>query len=68
MTVTGNQYVDIFLTAGLGTHRVHHVLPGQKSGFANIISEPVIMEVCKEFKVEWVPTKNFVTERLPFLF
>jgi hypothetical protein len=27
MSVVGNQYIDIFLTAGLGTHRVHHVLP-----------------------------------------
>lgn len=27
MEVTGNAYIDCFLTAGLGTHRVHHVLP-----------------------------------------
>lgn len=26
------------------------------------------MEVCKEFNIEWVPTKNFVTERFPYLF
>ncbi len=38
MSVVGNQYIDTFLTAGLGCHRVHHVLPGQRSGFANIVS------------------------------
>lgn len=28
IAVTGNVYVDGFLTAGLGCHRVHHLLPG----------------------------------------
>ncbi len=27
MAVVGNQYIDCFLTAGLGCHRVHHLLP-----------------------------------------
>lgn len=27
MSVTGNEYIDTFLTAGLGCHRVHHLLP-----------------------------------------
>lgn len=67
MSVVGNQYIDIFLTAGLGTHRVHHVLPNQASGFANIISEWAVKEVAKEYDIKWVPTKNFVFQRLPKL-
>ena len=60
MSVVGNPYIDIFLTAGLGCHRVHHVVPNQKSGFSNIISEPAIKELAtKEFGLEWVRTKNF---------
>ena len=43
---------DIFLSVGL-SHRVHHVLPYQQLGFANIASQPIIMETCKEFSVEW---------------
>lgn len=68
MSVTGNRYIDCLLTAGLGSHRVHHVLPGQKSGFANILSEWAVRETCKEFNVPWLETKNFVVDRLPKLF
>jgi len=65
MAVVGNKYVDIFLTAGLGTHRVHHVLPYQGSGFANIVSMPAVEEVSKEMGVPWERTRNFVIERIP---
>jgi hypothetical protein len=68
MSVVGNQYIDTFLTAGLGCHRVHHVLPSQRSGFANIVSEHAVKEVCKEYKMPWGPTKNFILHRLPGLF
>lgn len=68
MSVIGNQYIDCFLTAGLGTHRVHHVLPYQKSGFANIVSQPAVKEVAISKKLEWKATKNFVIHRLPELF
>jgi len=68
MSVTGNTYVDTFLTAGLGCHRVHHVLPYQGSGFANIVSMPAVREVSKEMGVPWMPTRNFVTDCLPILF
>lgn len=68
MTVIGNKFIDTFLTGGLGSHRVHHVLPYQKSGFSNIVSEPIIREVCDEFKIEWKPTKNFLFTRLPGLY
>ena len=43
---------DIFLSVGL-SHRVHHVLPHQQLRFANIASQPIIMETCKQFGVEW---------------
>ena len=38
LTMVGNKYIDCFLSAGLSPHRVHHVLPYQRSGFANIVS------------------------------
>ncbi|MDT5225885.1 MAG: hypothetical protein QOG19_3292, partial [Mycobacterium sp.] len=38
LMVIGNRYVDCFLSAGLSSHRVHHVLPFQRSGFANIVT------------------------------
>merc|ERR1719145_440880 len=62
--VTGIQHIDIFLTAGLGCHRAHHVLPYQKSGFANIISQDALKETCKEFNVPWEPKRNLVRQRL----
>ena len=68
MWVTGNMYIDTFLTAGLGCHRVHHLLPYQKSGFANIITVPIVKEVWEEFGMKWEPTRNFVKDRLPVLF
>lgn len=67
LTVVGNRYVDCFLSAGLSSHRVHHVLPYQRSGFANIITEDVLREEAADFGVEWLPAKNFVTDRLPKL-
>jgi hypothetical protein len=42
IAVTGNVYVDSYLTAGLGCHRVHHLLPGQKSGFSNGATLPIV--------------------------
>lgn len=60
MSVTGNKYIDCFLTAGLGTHRAHHLLPGQKSGFANIITEPIVKEECEKRGMKWLPYQNFL--------
>ena len=68
MSVIGNPYVDSFLTAGLGCHRVHHLLPYQRSAFANIICIPIVKEVCKDYGIEWKPTKNFLLDRLPSLY
>ena len=68
MQVTGNKYIDCFLTAGLGCHRTHHILPAQKSGFSNIITEPLVKKVAEEHGLKWDRYHNFVTERLPVLF
>lgn len=67
LVVIGNRYVDCFLSAGLSSHRVHHVLPFQRSGFANIVTEDVLREEAAKFGVEWLPAKSFLTERLPKL-
>lgn len=67
LKVIGNRYVDCFLSAGLSSHRVHHVLPYQRSGFANIATEDVLREEAAKFGVEWLPRKSFLTDRLPKL-
>ncbi len=67
LVVIGNRYVDCFLSAGLSSHRVHHVLPFQRSGFANIVTEDVLREEAAKFGVEWLPAKNFFADRLPKL-
>ncbi|WP_310785955.1 fatty acid desaturase [Mycobacterium sp. Z3061] len=67
LMVVGNRYVDCFLSAGLSSHRVHHVLPFQRSGFANIVTEDVLREEAAKSGVEWLPAKSFLTNRLPKL-
>jgi hypothetical protein len=67
LTVVGNRYVDCFLSAGLSSHRVHHVLPFQRSGFANIVTEDVLREEAAKSGVEWLAPKSFFTDRLPKL-
>jgi hypothetical protein len=67
LKVVGNRYVDCFLSAGLSSHRAHHVLPFQRSGFANIATEDVLREEAAKFGIQWLPAKSFVTDRLPKL-
>ncbi|MBD2776506.1 cytochrome b5-like heme/steroid binding domain-containing protein [Iningainema tapete] len=67
LTMIGNKYVDCFLSAGLSPHRVHHVLPYQRSGFANVISEDIVREEAEKFNVVWEQPKNFFIDRLPIL-
>jgi Cytochrome b5-like Heme/Steroid binding domain len=67
LSMIGNKYIDCFLSAGLSPHRVHHVLPQQKSGFANIISEDIVREEAEKFEIEWLAPKNFFRDRLPVL-
>ncbi|WP_439655413.1 fatty acid desaturase [Tsukamurella strandjordii] len=65
LKISGNRYVDCFLSAGLSSHRVHHVLPYQRSGFANIATERVMAEEAAKFGVEWLPARSFFFDRLP---
>jgi hypothetical protein len=65
LTIIGHKYIDCFLSAGLAPHRVHHVLPFQKSGFANIISEDIVRSEAAKFDLPWLPAKNFFIDRLP---
>ena len=32
---------------------MHYVFPYHQLDFANFASQPIIMEICKEFRVEW---------------
>jgi hypothetical protein len=65
LSVVGNRWVDIFLSAGLSPHRVHHVLPWQGSGFANLASEATVREVCAEAGIGWDRPRNLIVERFP---
>ena len=67
LSMVGNKYIDCFLSAGLSPHRVHHVLPDQKSGFANIASEDIVREEAEKFDLTWYPPKNFFLDRFPVM-
>jgi len=57
--------VDVFLSAGLSPHRVHHVFPSQGSGFANLASEKVVRVVCDEAGIPWQRPRHLLFERFP---
>lgn len=65
LKISGNRWADCFLSAGLSSHRVHHVLPYQRSGFANIACEHIVAEEAAKFGVTWEPAKSFVFDRFP---
>jgi hypothetical protein len=66
LSMTGFPYVDNFLSAGLSCHRVHHVLPFQKTGFSNIYCLPLVKKIAEEqFNVKWEKPRNYWTQRLP---
>jgi len=65
MHITGNPWIDCFLGAGLASHRAHHILPYQKSGFSNHYSERFIAVAAKEVSLPWLPAKNLFTDILP---
>jgi hypothetical protein len=67
LSVVGIRWVDVFLSAGLSPHRVHHVFPTQRSGFANIASEAAVRAVCEAQGVRWERPRNLFIERLPAL-
>jgi hypothetical protein len=62
--VTGFPFLDCFLTAGLGNHRVHHVLPWLGSAYSEIVAESALKATCKEFGVEWKPSLSFYGKRI----
>ncbi|MGD0559012.1 MAG: hypothetical protein ABSA93_29075 [Streptosporangiaceae bacterium] len=63
--MVGNRWIDIFLSAGLSPHRVHHVLPWQGSGFANLASEDTVREVCAGVGIAWERPRNLIFGRFP---
>jgi len=65
LSVVGNRWVDLFLSAGLSPHRVHHVLPWQGSGFANLASEDTVREVCARVGIRWERPRNLIFGRFP---
>ena len=65
LSVVGNRWIDLFLSAGLSPHRVHHVLPWHGSGFANLASEATVREVCAEVGITWERPRNLMFERFP---
>jgi fatty acid desaturase len=65
LSVVGNRWIDLFLSAGLSPHRVHHVLPWQGSGFANLASEAQVRKVCEQVGITWERPKNLIFQRFP---
>jgi fatty acid desaturase len=65
LSVVGNRWIDLFLSAGLSPHRVHHVLPWQGSGFANLASEATVREVCAQVGIAWERPRNLIFQRFP---
>lgn len=65
LSVVGNRWIDLFLSAGLSPHRVHHVLPYQRSGFANLAAERAVRAACAEAGIGWERPRNLITERFP---
>jgi hypothetical protein len=65
LSVVGNRWIDLFLSAGLSPHRVHHVFPWHGSGFANLATEAKVREVCEEVGITWERPRNLIFERFP---
>ena len=65
LSIAGNRWIDLWLSAGLSPHRVHHVLPFQGSGFANLVSESAVREACAEVGIAWERPRNLIFNRFP---
>jgi hypothetical protein len=65
LSVVGNRWIDLFLSAGLSPHRVHHVLPYHGSGFANLATEATVREVCAEADIAWARPRSLFFDRFP---
>ncbi|KAJ1445764.1 hypothetical protein M885DRAFT_578661 [Pelagophyceae sp. CCMP2097] len=68
ISITGNRWVDVWLSAGLSPHRAHHLLPYQKSGYANVFSEQLIRACVEKRGGEWKQPLGFATEIFPMVF
>ncbi|HZR51434.1 MAG TPA: cytochrome b5 domain-containing protein [Streptosporangiaceae bacterium] len=67
LSIVGNRWIDLWLSAGLSPHRVHHVLPFQGSGFANLMSESAVREACAEAGIAWERPRNLLFNRFPIV-
>ena len=65
LSVVGNRWIDLFLSAGLSPHRVHHVLPYHGSGFANLATEDTVREVCTQAGIAWERPRSLFFDRFP---
>jgi Fatty acid desaturase/Cytochrome b5-like Heme/Steroid binding domain len=65
LSIVGNRWIDLFLSAGLSPHRVHHVLPFQGSGFANLATEAAVRDVCTAAGLTWERPRNLIFGRFP---
>mmetsp|Transcript_28435 Transcript_28435/g.71944 ORF Transcript_28435/g.71944 Transcript_28435/m.71944 type:complete len:466 (-) Transcript_28435:17-1414(-) len=68
LTITGNPWVDVFLSAGLSPHRAHHIFPYQRSGWANIYSTDFVRASAEKFGYRWEPPRSLQFSRLPSIF
>ena len=65
LSITGYPWLDVWLSAGLSPHRVHHLLPYQRSAYANLVSEPVVRMACAKHGIPWHPPRSFISDALP---
>jgi hypothetical protein len=63
--ITGISKVDSLLSAGHSVHIVHHLLPFQKSGFAHMATEPLVLKMAKERGAKVNPPQSLVFDTAP---
>lgn len=68
LSITGNPWVDCFLSAGLSPHRAHHLFPWQRSGWANVYSTRFVQEAAEKFGYKWEEPRSLQLSRLPSIF
>jgi len=68
LSITGNPWVDCFLSAGLSPHRAHHMFPWQKSGWANVYATRFVQEAAEKFGYKWEAPRSLQFSRLPSIF
>jgi fatty acid desaturase/cytochrome b5-like protein len=65
LSVVGNRWADLWLSAGLSPHRVHHVLPYHGSGYANLAAEATVRAVAEDAGIVWERPRSLLTDRFP---